>query len=79
MRALCIIYKELNNPVSFSYHAYAHDMLITHVWKGIRRYDCYNGNLGSYQILIRLFFCRVFEVRCLHIPVYDRTPFEGLI
>ncbi|CAA7398460.1 unnamed protein product [Spirodela intermedia] len=22
---------------------------------------------------------RVFEVRCLHIPVYDRTPFEGLL
>lgn len=24
-----------------------------------------------------LFNFRVFEVRCLHIPVYDRTPFEG--
>lgn len=24
------------------------------------------------------FECRAFEVRCLHIPVYDRTPFEGL-
>lgn len=23
--------------------------------------------------------CRVFEVRCLHIPVNDRTPFEGLV
>ncbi|KAL3591332.1 hypothetical protein D5086_009972 [Populus alba] len=22
---------------------------------------------------------KVFEVRCLHIPVYDRTPFEGLV
>ncbi|GAB4835945.1 hypothetical protein Ancab_000864 [Ancistrocladus abbreviatus] len=22
---------------------------------------------------------RAFEVRCLHIPVYDRTPFEGLV
>ncbi|KAJ4968442.1 hypothetical protein NE237_015143 [Protea cynaroides] len=22
---------------------------------------------------------RVFEVRCMHIPVYDRTPFEGLV
>lgn len=22
--------------------------------------------------------CRVFEVQCLHIPVYDRTPFEGM-
>lgn len=22
---------------------------------------------------------KVFEVRCLHIPVYDRTPFEGLL
>ncbi|KAL2942506.1 hypothetical protein RDABS01_030856 [Bienertia sinuspersici] len=22
---------------------------------------------------------RVFEVQCLHIPVYDRTPFEGLV
>ena len=22
--------------------------------------------------------CRAFEVWCLHIPVYDRTPFEGL-
>ncbi|KAJ6848535.1 putative acyltransferase-like protein, chloroplastic [Iris pallida] len=23
--------------------------------------------------------CRVFEVRCLHIPLDDRTPFEGLV
>lgn len=23
--------------------------------------------------------CRGFEVRCLHIPVYDRSPFEGLV
>jgi thioesterase domain-containing protein len=22
---------------------------------------------------------RMFEVRCLHIPVHDRTPFEGLL
>ncbi|KNA07191.1 hypothetical protein SOVF_174150 [Spinacia oleracea] len=22
---------------------------------------------------------KVFEVRCLHVPVYDRTPFEGLV
>lgn len=22
---------------------------------------------------------KVFEVRCMHIPVYDRTPFEGLV
>ncbi|GLT76172.1 hypothetical protein SLA2020_478470 [Shorea laevis] len=22
---------------------------------------------------------KVFEVRCLHIPIYDRTPFEGLV
>ncbi|XXG84148.1 hypothetical protein AAC387_Pa10g1731 [Persea americana] len=22
---------------------------------------------------------RVFEVRCMHIPIYDRTPFEGLL
>ncbi|KAJ4968507.1 hypothetical protein NE237_015208 [Protea cynaroides] len=22
---------------------------------------------------------RVFEVRCMHIPIYDRTPFEGLV
>ncbi|EOY11184.1 Esterase/lipase/thioesterase family protein isoform 2 [Theobroma cacao] len=23
--------------------------------------------------------CRVFEVQCLHVPVCDRTPFEGLV
>lgn len=23
--------------------------------------------------------CRVFEVRCMHIPVHDRTPFEGFL
>lgn len=26
----------------------------------------------------RFFVHRAFEVRCLHIPVHDRTPFEGL-
>ncbi|KAJ6835274.1 putative acyltransferase-like protein, chloroplastic [Iris pallida] len=29
--------------------------------------------------LLLWLFCRVFEVRCLHIPVNDRTPFEGLV
>jgi hypothetical protein len=33
--------------------------------------------LGFLGIHFFLPFCRVFEVRCLHIPVNDRTPFEG--
>ncbi|KAM7261342.1 hypothetical protein ACFE04_008709 [Oxalis oulophora] len=28
---------------------------------------------------VRIHLCRVFEVWCLHIPVYDRTPFPELV
>ncbi|KAL2551118.1 Acyltransferase-like protein [Forsythia ovata] len=35
--------------------------------------------LGMGLILHHKALGKVFEVRCLHIPVYDRTPFEGLV
>ncbi|CAK7340880.1 unnamed protein product [Dovyalis caffra] len=35
--------------------------------------------VGSALILHHKALGKVFEVRCLHIPVHDRTPFEGLV
>ncbi|PKI44658.1 hypothetical protein CRG98_035013 [Punica granatum] len=35
--------------------------------------------MGMGLILHHKALGRVFEVRCLHIPVQDRTPFEGLV
>ncbi|XP_077240546.1 phytyl ester synthase 1, chloroplastic-like isoform X1 [Tasmannia lanceolata] len=37
------------------------------------------GGLGMGLILHHKALGKVFEVRCMHIPVYDRTPFEGMV
>lgn len=37
-----------------------------------------NGHIFPKVSNSGLLDCRVFEVRCMHIPIYDRTPFEGL-